>query len=424
MKLIKVALAVLIMALGIAFFYEGPQVQMEASAASGFDTKLGDPIPGITEKELGKFNIGKTEFEREHVPEDGLGPTFNQISCVACHSVPVTGGSLPTKRDLVVRIGRPDPVTGKYDPLTEFGGQVLSRQSVTTRGLLQDCRQPGNNIPAEAEFVSFRFGQPLFGMGLIDNIAEETILANADPDDRDRNGISGRPNMVISNSSKEIRIGRLGWKAQMVSLSDFCADSYLVEIGITSPDFPNERKPNGKDPKCDLVPDSPEPEDRIGFSVQGFVDFLTFLAPAPVKTLDASAQNGKALFNSIGCAKCHIPTMMTASNPLAGPSLANREANLYSDLLLHDMGEDLADGIEQPDKEFQPSGTKPASGREWRTQPLWGLSAKTFFLHDARTTDITTAIILHGGEAASSRNKFLKLKNKARTDLLNFLKSL
>src|SRR5262249_33867927 len=202
----------------------GPNTQTKASSmpiqTASDGQQLGDPLSGISQKELGKFNIGKTEIERVHTPDDGLGPNFNEVSCVACHNVPVTGGSLGTKRDLVVRIGRTDPVTGKYDPLTEFGGQVLSRQSVTTFGILQNCNQPGNNIPAEAEFVSFRFGQPLFGLGLIDNIDEATILANADPDDKDKDGISGRPNMVISNFSKETHVGRFGWKAHMTSLRD------------------------------------------------------------------------------------------------------------------------------------------------------------------------------------------------------------
>jgi CxxC motif-containing protein (DUF1111 family) len=436
MRRIKTTIFV-VMLLGATLTYAGIDNRPQTTAAlvsSQTDSQLGDPISGLTDKELGRFNVGKREFERPHVPEDGLGPTFNQVSCVACHSVPVTGGSLADKRDLVIRIGRTDPLTGKYDAMRDFGGQVLSRQSVISFNRsggpflsAATCRQPGNSIPAEAEFISFRFGQPCFGLGLIDAISEETILSNADPADSNGDGISGRPNMVISSNTKETRVGRFGWKAHMVSLHDFSSDSYLVEVGITNPDFPNERTPNGKPVRdgCDLVPDSPQPEDRVGFSVQGFVDFISFLAPPPQKSLDSSAAAGKQIFENIGCVKCHIPTLKTASNLKSEMRpLTNRDANLYSDLLLHDMGPELADGIEQPELEFLPKGAKPATGSEWRTQPLWGLSAKQFLLHDARTTDLSTAIILHGGEAQASRNKFLKMNSRARNDLLNFLKSL
>jgi CxxC motif-containing protein (DUF1111 family) len=427
-----------VMLLGVSLAYAGMAPAPDGAPVSydslQSETKFGDPLPGLTDKELGRFNVGVREFERVHVPEDGLGPTFNQVSCAACHSVPATGGSLADKRDLVIRIGRTDPITGKYDPMTDFGGQVLSRQSVSSfrrsgGPFLSEsvCRQPGNVIPVEAEFISFRFGQPLFGLGLIDAISEETILANADPDDRDRDGISGRANMVIGKHTGKVAVGRFGWKAHMVSLQDINSDAYIVEVGITSPDFPSERTPNGRTPRegCDLVPDSPQPEDRIGFSVEGFNDFISFLAPPPRRQLDSSATRGRQIFDSIGCVKCHTPVLMTASNlPSDFRSLANKEAHLFSDLLLHDMGDELADGIEQPEPEFQPKGQSPANGREWRTQPLWGLSAKPFFLHDGRTKDLSTAIILHGGEAQSSRNRFLRISSKDRTDLINFLKSL
>ncbi|MEW6730821.1 MAG: di-heme oxidoredictase family protein [Acidobacteriota bacterium] len=416
-RLKMVILGVVLLSVPLAYAGAEQQLEKAHQPAAAIETAFGDPLPGLDSDELGRFRSGRFEFERRHTVEEGLGPNFNEVSCVACHSVPTTGGSLENKRDLVVRIGR--TLNGKYDPLTDSGGQVLSRQSITTFGL-SNCRQPGNAIPAEAEFVSFRMGQPLFGLGLIDSINEATILANADPTDQNGDGISGRANMVISASTKNIAVGRFGWKAQMTSLLDFCSDSYVVENGITNPIFPTERRPNGKDPKCDGAPD-PEDDGRV---IHAFTDYITFLAPPPTKPLDSIATQGKQIFSTIGCTACHIPVLRTSGNPAGGPVLASRDVALYSDLLLHDMGDDLADGIEQPVVEFLPTGQKPSTGREWRTQPLWGISAKKFLLHDGRTTDLTTAIILHGGEADGARRRFLKLKVRDRDALLSFLKTL
>ncbi|KAF0210698.1 MAG: hypothetical protein FD167_5376, partial [bacterium] len=354
-------------------------------------TRLGDPLPGIDSKILGRFQSGKFEFERDHLIEEGLGPTFNDFSCVACHGFPVTGGSLDAIDDITFRIGR--ITRGKYNDLERLGGEPLSSKKVV------DGCEP-QMVPAKAQFVSPRAAQQLFGSGLIDAISEAIILSNADPDDTDKDGISGRPNMVFSPRFNEIRVGRFGWKAHWPTLIDFTGDAYIVEIGISSPDFPRNRVTNGKKSICDTANG---PEDFDGRVTNTFFDFMTLLAPPPQNQLDTSATNGKAIFHSIGCVKCHIPTLRTANlserPDLITQVLANQEANLYSDLLLHDMGDELRDGIQ----------TGIALGSEWRTQPLWGLSSKKFFLHDGRTTDVSKAISAHGGEAAASRDRFLKL---------------
>lgn len=369
-------------------------------------TRLGDPLPGIDSKILGRFQNGKFEFERDHLIEEGLGPTFNDLSCVACHGLPVTGGSLDTLDDITFRIGR--LVNGKYDDFEGFGGEPLS-----SKKFVLGCES--QTIPQEAKFVSPRAAQQLFGLGLIDAISERTILSNADPEDKDKDGISGRPNMVFSPRFQEIRVGRFGWKAHWPTLIDFTGDAYLVEIGISSPDFPKNRVVNGRKSICDTANG---PEDFDGRVTNTFVDFMSLLAPPPQKALDSSATRGKALFDSIGCIKCHIPSLRTATlserPDLITEVLASQDVNLYSDLLLHDMGKELKDGIR----------TGIAGGNEWRTQPLWALSSKKFFLHDGRTTDLSRAISAHGGEAASSRDRFLKLKSDAQKDLINFLKSL
>lgn len=369
-------------------------------------TRLGDPLPGIDSKILGRFQSGKFEFERDHLIEEGLGPTYNDLSCVACHGMPVTGGSLDSIDDITFRVGR--ITRGKYNGLERLGGEPLS-----SKKFVQGCEE--QLIPSKAQFVSPRAAQQLFGLGLIDAFSEKTILSNADPDDKDKDGISGRVNIVFSPRFKDMRVGRFGWKAHMPTLIDFTGDAYIVEIGISSPDFPTNRVVNGKKSKCDTATG---PEDFDGRVTNTFFDFMTLLAPPPQQNLDASATRGKALFDSIGCAKCHIPTLRTANlserPDLITEVLANQDANLYSDLLLHDMGEELRDGIQ----------TGIALATEWRTQPLWGLSSKKFFLHDGRTQDLSKAINAHGGESANSRDRFLKLKPEAQKDLINFLKSL
>jgi CxxC motif-containing protein (DUF1111 family) len=378
----------------------------ELIAVSASDNPaLGLPLAGINAAQQKLFDEGKKEFEFVHTPEDGLGPVFNHESCVACHNVPATGGSLANLADRVIRIGRTK--NGKFDPLANLGGQVLSRKTIAS--LLRGCNQPGSFVPPEADFISLRFAQPVFGLGLLEAVLDETILANADPEDKNRDGVSGRANMIKSVHFSDTRLGRFGWKAQIPTLIDFCGDAYLVENGITSPDFPQERQPNGKAIECDPTPD---PEDNDGSTVQAFVNYITLLAAPPRGQINDSVLAGEKIFASMNCTACHIPLLKT------GPSLidaiAGKEIQPYTDLLLHDMGQDLADNIEQG----------MANGSEWRTQPLWGLSKKKFFLHDGRTSDITTAIILHGGEALKSRNAFLKLKSKDRADLLSFLNSL
>jgi CxxC motif-containing protein (DUF1111 family) len=383
------------------------QIQENKIKSLAFETALGDPIPGLTTKEVGRFQSGKFEFERDHTPEEGLGPTFNGTSCVECHGFPVTGGSLDSLNDLTARVGRLTK-KGTYDGLENFGGEPLS-----FLGVVPGCEP--QKIPNKAQFVSRRAGQQLFGLGLVDAISDQAILANADPNDKDGDGIKGHPNIVHSIHFGDTRVGRFGWKAHMPTMLDFCADAYVVEIGITSPDIPINRHPNGQKSVCDT---SPSPEDFDGRVTNSFNDFISFLAPPPQKPLDASASQGKALFTSIGCAKCHIPTLMTATlaerPDLLSPALASQEVNLYSDLLLHDMGDALRDGIQ----------TGTAGPADWRTQPLWGLSTKKFFLHDGRTSDLSKVIEFHGGEAAKSRDKFFKLKSSSQKDLINFLKSL
>jgi CxxC motif-containing protein (DUF1111 family) len=265
--------------------------------------------------------------------------------------------------------------------------------------------------------VSPRLAPPVFGSGLLEAIPESDLLEAADPDDSDGDGISGRANMVIDTVSGEMTIGRFGWKANVASVEEQVSSAFSGDIGITSDLFPNEdcteeqvecaNAPSGGDPEI--------PTDRL----EKVVFYSRTLAVPARRDLDSpDVAAGADLFVELGCASCHQPRQETGDSDIA--ALANQEIFPFTDLLIHDMGPDLADG--RPDGE--------ASGSEWRTPPLWGLgltetvSGSTFFLHDGRARSVEEAILWHGGEAEQSANDFRSLSAVQRSQLLAFLGSL
>jgi len=255
-------------------------------------------------------------------------------------------------------------------------------------------------VPTEATIVSSRNSTPLFGAGLMEAIPESTILGNQ------RNG--GRPNYVSNPDTGAAQLGRFGWKAQVATVHQFAGDAYLNELGITNPSFPHENRPQGQQIQlgCDTVDD---PEDD-GSNVTAFTDFMRFLAPAPRGPVTPLVQRGEQVFSQIGCASCHVPRMMTGPNSVA--ALRNKPVNLFSDLLLHDIG--TGDGIKQG----------LATGNDFRTAPLWGLSRRNRFMHDAHSNKIEDAILRHGVEAENPRKGFVGLPQSDQDALLAFLDSL
>jgi CxxC motif-containing protein (DUF1111 family) len=372
---------------------QGPQPP-QPPAQQGF----GQPLSGLTNAELAAFREGRAAFLEAERPEDGLGPIFNGRSCVQCHGVPAAGGSSPIN---VTRFGRVE--NGVFDPLTGLGGSLLQRFSIDP--------VPREVIPREANVVAERESTALFGLGLIEAIPDAAILANAATPKPD--GIRGRAAMIGDVTNGQVRVGRFGWKAQHATLLAFSADAYLNEMGITNRFFPIENAPNGN--RASLAGNDPiaDPEDpAVGRGdTDALADFMRFLAaPAPL-ALTASAQAGQTLFASTGCATCHTPSYSTGANSIA--ALSNKRVDLYSDLLLHDMGT-LGDGIAQA----------AAGMREMRTPPLWGLRASAPYLHDGRASTIDQAIRLHEGEAAIVRNRYLGLTAAQRRQVLDFLGSL
>lgn len=364
--------------------------------------QFGDPLPGLSDADLAAFAFGKEKFVAVQTPATGLGPVFNGRSCVACHANPAPGGSGASLDNRITRFAR--QVQGQpFDPLLHLGGPNLQKFSVG--GELPGCSLPPEVVPAEANLTGLRQPPQLFGLGLIQGIPDTEILVRADPTDENGDGIAGRPN--ISNGV----IGRFGWKAAVPTILDFTGLALVNELGITNYLFPHEMSPQGKPIPvgCDVTAD---PEDGDASRLSGLLFYTTYLGPPPRGPITDAVLRGETMFAQTGCALCHTPSMKTGPNPIE--ALNEKDVPLYSDLLTHYMGGALDDHIIEG----------AAGGGRWRTAPLWGLRARNFFLHDARTTDLVTAIRLHGGEASQVRNRFFNLPAIQRADLLAFLRSL
>ncbi|TMQ65468.1 MAG: hypothetical protein E6K78_07520 [Candidatus Eisenbacteria bacterium] len=360
--------------------------------------QLGDPLRGLTPDELGRFAKGREVFERRFTPETGLGPLFNGDACGECHENPVGGGT-GDEVETHVAMMRSD---GVCDPLADRGGPVI-QQHVTPalQAALGIDREPE---PAEATARAARTTPDVFGFGLLDAVPDKTILALADPEDRNRDGISGRPNRFLDG-----RLGRFGRKAFVPTLREFNQGALVVEMGITNPAVPTEESiggksiPHGVDPVAE-----PEIDEQEMNAVD---DFVRFLAPPPELPLDHEGERGRLIFGTIGCTSCHVPALRTGK--AAERALSFQTVQAYTDLLLHDMGPERADiclGLARPS--------------EFRTEPLMGLRFVDKFMHDGKAQSVDEAIHLHGGEGAASRRRFERLSPERRAALLRFLKSL
>ncbi len=402
-----------------------------------------------------KFFVGNALFNRGWVIApasttgiDGLGPTFNATSCSSCHARDGRGAPPAEAGEeflgLLLRISVPG-ANAQGGPLPEpnYGDQFNHRAvlGVMTEGtpIVTYTEQPGTFADGTAYslraptysfenlaygpmspdvMVSPRVGQAVFGLGLLEAIPESDLLALADENDADGDGISGRPNYPFDPRSNAAKLGRFGWKANQPTVEAQNAGAFIGDIGITSTLHPSENCPASQT-SCASTPNggSPELDDAALFDATYYGKLLA--VPARRDYQDATVLAGKRLFRDLGCAGCHTPAFTTGIDP-DFPELSSQAIRPYTDLLLHDMGDGLAD--HRPD--FL------ADGREWRTQPLWGLglietvNRHTFLLHDGRARNVTEAILWHGGEAEASRDEYRQLSAADREALETFLGSL
>lgn len=374
----------------------------EPEAPADFDI-LDGPVAGLNEAENLQFLKGDVAFNTEiFTLQNGLGPLFVATSCGSCHPGDGKGHPFTT----LTRFGQTDENGNQY---LNVGGPQLQHQAVP--GFTPEA------IPQNATFS--RFTPPAnTGLGFIDAVSDADILAWADPDDADGDGISGMPNWInlkeyvterpnsVTQNSKYL--GRFGKKGATYNLLQQTASAYNQDIGITSSFEPI-------DTHSGLVFD-PEVSNQ---TINDVVFYLkTLKAPAP-RPESNSILDGKQLFTTIGCSKCHRPEMKTGNSPIA--AIANKAFYPYSDLLLHDMGTTLDDGYTEGS----------AKTYEWRTPPLWGLGlsknsqgGQYFLMHDGRARSIDEAILLHGGEANQIRNNYQSLTADEKTKLIQFLESL
>jgi CxxC motif-containing protein (DUF1111 family) len=362
---------------------------------------FGDPLAGLTAPQLAQFAAGKRIFLAERTVGEGLGPVFNDVSCVACHSVPAPGGG---SERLETRFGR--LIDGAFDPMVDLGGMLIQAQGI---GAIGDCAIAGEVVPPGATIVTSRLTAPEFGLGLVDAVPDETLLRIAQLQSAATPATAGRPNLVFNRDTGTLTVGRFGWKAQNPSMHQFAGEASLNENGMTSPLFPLENCPQGD---CSLLACDPAPQPNLDDEALGALTaFMRFLGPPPRGPVTRGGRAGEVTFAAIGCADCHVPAMRTGPNPI--PALDGVFFFPYSDFLLHDMGA-LGDGITDGQ----------ATATEMRTAPLWGLRVRTLYLHDGRATTIREAILAHDGQGRPSRDAFAALSASRQALLLEFLGSL
>ena len=404
------------------------------------------PAANLAGTDLARHDEGDEGFEvafTESGPEQlGLGPVFDNTSCEGCHEGdgrgrPPVGTEEFTSFLFRASVAGKD-IHGGPKPVPGFGGQ-LQTHAISTLvpeisatisydelpGRFADGTRFSLRVPTYAlsgvyaplpagTLVSPRSAPFVFGLGLLEAVPENAVLALSDPSDRDRNGISGRLNYVYDPVRRRTVPGRFGWKANTANLPVQTAGAYNGDMGITSSIFPAESC-EGAYPECAAHPI--EVEDETVADVAFYTQTLG--VPARRSLNDPGTGRGEVLFNAIGCAGCHAPTLRTGS--LRGvPEVSNQIIHPYTDLLLHDMGPGLADN--RPD--FL------ASGSEWRTPPLWGIglvqvvNGHTNFLHDGRARSLLEAVLWHGGEAKQARERVRQLSRSDREALIAFLQSL
>jgi CxxC motif-containing protein (DUF1111 family) len=414
----------------------------------GTSGAFSSPAPGLSEQDSlqhsrGDARFGATFVTAPALTNPGLGPLFNNVSCVSCHlgdgrgRPPASGEALSSMLFRISATGQDEH--GGPKPMPGYGGQLQTRATfgnmpevsiafeyrdsvvVLAGGDTATLRVPKYTLQnpwkpfSETPLISPRVAPPVFGLGLLEAVDETELLSRSDPDDaRDGDGISGRPNHVYDAVKGVKVVGRFGWKANNPDLQQQSAGAFNQDMGITTPVFPGENCA-GDRPEC-----ASHPAEVDSVALESVVFYLRTLAVPGRRNWSASqVVRGEKLFENLGCAACHSPESHTG-NVSGHPELSGQTIHAYTDLLLHDMGTGLADG--RPDYE--------ASGSEWRTTPLWGIgltevvNGHSFFLHDGRARSMLEAVLWHAGEAEKAKNAVRQASHDDREALLAFLESL
>ena len=455
--------------------------------ATGGDAYL-RAMPALSPQAGLDFQLGAALFARLWVPApsstraaDGLGPYYNARSCLECH--PGNGrGHPPDPADpganrvsMVLKLALPGEGPMPHPEMQAIAGYLATRPDPQLGGQLQDHALPGMAVEGRLDvayqafpvplaggetvllrrpaysigaplggtlsdglMLSPRIAPPVFGLGLLEAVPAAEIAARADPDDADGDGISGRVNLVWSREAHRPMLGRFGWKAGQPSLREQAANAFSEDIGISSPLFPEGWGDcTAEETDCRAAPDGNDAErDWAELDAAGLALVARHVAEVavPPRRDFATPQvlQGKRIFHESGCAACHVPKLVTARLDEPGAPQSFQLIWPYSDLLLHDMGPDLADG--------RPESL--ATGQEWRTPPLWGIGlasrvqaanaaaesapalARAFYLHDGRARSLLEAILWHGGEAQAARDRVVALPPEDRAALIRFLESL
>ena len=423
-------------------FPGGPGGTVDDSGFKGFS----HPFPGASRERKREFFVGNSFFRDAWVEapsstssRDGLGPTYNAVACASCHFQDGRGIGLTAAGEIDISLlfrlsesaGNPHAAYG--DQLNPIGigavpGEGRALVTFTSvRGTYPDgseysLRQPHYTL-TDLKFGPFtgqlspRVAPQIPGLGLLEAISAEDVVASADPGDQNQDGISGKANWVRDIRNNKISLGRFGWKAGQPTLEQQNAAAFLGDIGITSELFP---MPNCPSPQGECAGAISGGDPEVDPKILTRVTLYTQLIAVPKRRDfgDPEVVKGEEIFHRVNCQSCHRPSYVTGTHDLA--ELSGQKIYPYTDLLLHDMGEGLADG--------RPEGE--ASGREWRTPPLWGIgliprvNRHTHLLHDGRARSVEEAILWHGGEAESAKKAFMALPAGDRGALLRFVNSL
>ncbi|MGE0253424.1 MAG: di-heme oxidoredictase family protein [Alphaproteobacteria bacterium] len=449
--------------------FESNQAGAATSNATPNEDAFSHPSANMSLERRLMFSVGDGVFRKFWVSapssttsSDGLGPLFNARACQSCHlrdgrgRPPEPGEegvsmflrlSVPPRTDaerVALADGRaaaiPEPTYGgqlqnfAVQGVAAEGRMAISHEEVPVTlvdGEVVELRRPTYRVTdlaygplAPDAMLSPRVTPPMIGLGLLEAVPEADILAAEDPEDRDGDGISGVAGQVWSDALGRIAVGRFGWKAGQATLADQTAHAFAGDIGISSPLVPAHAGDCTRaQADCRAAPHGADGEDGTEIG-QALFDLVVFYAgnlavPARRDVDDRRVLDGKRLFYGAGCASCHRPKFVTARDDTR-PEQSFQLIWPYTDLLLHDMGDGLADD--------RPEGR--ASGREWRTPPLWGIgltetvSGHAFLLHDGRARGVLEAILWHGGEAQEARDRVVAMSKAERDALLAFLRSL